>query len=117
MAEKSDNKRKWQHLDGIFHFRIYCVYYDQKNPVSFRRRTSDTRADSVVEESPTGLKKNKAERKRVMAREQFQTLTEPMYYILMALSEECCGVDIMEKVRQISGKSEGWSGNAVYNAV
>ena len=33
-----------------------------------------------------------------MAREQFQTLTEPMYYILIALSEECCGVDIMEKV-------------------
>lgn len=38
-----------------------------------------------------------------MAREQFQTLTESMYYILLALTEECCGVDIMEKVRQISG--------------
>lgn len=37
-----------------------------------------------------------------MAREQFQTLTEPMYYILLALTEECCGVDIMEKVRMIS---------------
>ena len=37
-----------------------------------------------------------------MAREQFQTLTEPMYYILLALTEECCGVDIMEKVRDIS---------------
>ena len=37
-----------------------------------------------------------------MAREQFQTLTEPMYYILLALTEECCGVDIMEKVRGIS---------------
>lgn len=37
-----------------------------------------------------------------MAREQFQTLTEPMYYILLALTEECCGVDIMEKVRVIS---------------
>ena len=37
-----------------------------------------------------------------MAREQFQTLTEPMYYILLALLEECCGVDIMEKVEQIS---------------
>ena len=32
-----------------------------------------------------------------MAREQFQTLTEPMYYILIALSEECCGVDISRK--------------------
>ena len=38
-----------------------------------------------------------------MAREQFQTLTEPMYYILLALTEECCGVDIMEKVRGLSG--------------
>ena len=37
-----------------------------------------------------------------MAREQFQTLTEPMYYILLVLMEECCGVDIMEKVKQIS---------------
>ena len=37
-----------------------------------------------------------------MAREQFQTLTEPMYYILMALLEECCGVDIMEKVERLS---------------
>ena len=37
-----------------------------------------------------------------MAREQFQTLTEPMYYILLALTDECCGVDIMEMVRQIS---------------
>ena len=38
-----------------------------------------------------------------MAREQFQTLTEPMYYILLALTEECCGVDVMEKVKEISG--------------
>jgi len=37
-----------------------------------------------------------------MAREQFQTLTEPMYYILLALTDECCGVDIMEKVKSIS---------------
>ena len=37
-----------------------------------------------------------------MAREQFQTLTEPMYYILLSLTEDCCGVDIMEKVKQIS---------------
>ena len=37
-----------------------------------------------------------------MAREQFQTLTDPMYYILLALTEECCGVDIMEKVKEIS---------------
>lgn len=37
-----------------------------------------------------------------MAREQLQTLTEPMYYILLALTEECCGVDIMDRVRSLS---------------
>lgn len=37
-----------------------------------------------------------------MAREQLQTLTEPMYYILMALMRECCGVDIMERVCELS---------------
>ena len=37
-----------------------------------------------------------------MARDQFQTLTEPMYYILLALLEEVCGVDIMEKVDGLS---------------
>lgn len=37
-----------------------------------------------------------------MAREQFQNLTEPMYYILMSLLREMCGVDIMQKVDEIS---------------
>jgi DNA-binding PadR family transcriptional regulator len=37
-----------------------------------------------------------------MAREQFQNLTEPMYYILMALLRERCGVDVMEAVSDIS---------------
>ena len=37
-----------------------------------------------------------------MPREQFQTLSEPMYYVLLALIEECCGVDIMKKVSDIS---------------
>ncbi len=37
-----------------------------------------------------------------MARESLQTLSEPMYYILLALLEESCGVDIMAKVEIIS---------------
>lgn len=37
-----------------------------------------------------------------MAREQFQSLTEQMYYILMSLIEERCGVDIMVAVDEIS---------------
>lgn len=37
-----------------------------------------------------------------MPREQFQNLTEPMYYILMSLIEERCGVDIMASVEELS---------------
>ncbi len=33
-----------------------------------------------------------------MAREKFQTLTEQMFYILLCLEWEQCGVDIMERV-------------------
>lgn len=37
-----------------------------------------------------------------MAREQFQSLTEQMYYILLALIEPRCGVDISTKAMEIS---------------
>lgn len=37
-----------------------------------------------------------------LAREQLQTLSEPMYYILLSLTKECCGIDIMKKVDEIS---------------
>ncbi len=37
-----------------------------------------------------------------MAREKFQTLTEQMFYILLCLQRECCGVDIMERVARMT---------------
>ena len=37
-----------------------------------------------------------------MAREKFQTLTEQMFYILLCLQRECCGVDVMERVRTLT---------------
>ena len=37
-----------------------------------------------------------------MAREKFQTLTEPMFYILLSLREECCGADIMARVAALT---------------
>lgn len=37
-----------------------------------------------------------------MAREQLQTLTEPMYYILLSLYDENYGYEIMESVKTIS---------------
>ena len=33
-----------------------------------------------------------------MPREKFQALTEQMFYILLCLRDECCGMDIMTKV-------------------
>nr|WP_325213158.1 helix-turn-helix transcriptional regulator [uncultured Oscillibacter sp.] len=35
-----------------------------------------------------------------MAREKFQTLTEPMFYILLSLQEERCGADVMAWVAE-----------------
>lgn len=37
-----------------------------------------------------------------MARMKFQTLTEQMFYILLSLSEECCGMDVMDKVKEMT---------------
>ena len=37
-----------------------------------------------------------------MAREKFQTLTEQMFYILLCLQRECCGVDVMEQVSRVT---------------
>ena len=38
-----------------------------------------------------------------MARAKFQTLTEQMFYILLCLQQERCGVDVMAQVSQMTG--------------
>lgn len=38
-----------------------------------------------------------------MAREKYQTLTEQMFYILICLKDEACGVDIMKMVADLTG--------------
>ncbi|MBO5666669.1 MAG: helix-turn-helix transcriptional regulator, partial [Firmicutes bacterium] len=37
-----------------------------------------------------------------MPREKYQTLTEQMFYVLMCLRVEQCGMDIMEKVHAMT---------------
>ena len=37
-----------------------------------------------------------------MAREKFSTLTEQMFYILLCLREECCGMDVMQQVTKLT---------------
>src|SRR6056297_3082532 len=38
----------------------------------------------------------------LMARDKYQTLTEQMFYILICLIQESCGVDIMKKVEGLT---------------
>ncbi len=39
-----------------------------------------------------------------MARAKFQTLTEQMFYTLLCLKEECCGMDILDQVPAMTGQ-------------
>ena len=38
-----------------------------------------------------------------MPRAKFQTLTEQMFYVLLCLREECCGIDILDRVPAMTG--------------
>ena len=50
-----------------------------------------------------------------MARSKFKTLTEQMFYVLLCLKEECCGMDIMDKVNTMThGRVQVGSGT-LYN--
>ena len=50
-----------------------------------------------------------------MAREKFQTLTEQMFYILLALKNECCCMDIMSKVLELTGGRVKIGPGTLYN--
>ena len=50
-----------------------------------------------------------------MARAKFQTLTEQMFYILLCLKEECCGIDIMDRVPEMTGGRVQVGSGTLYN--
>ena len=50
-----------------------------------------------------------------MAREKFQTLTEPMCYILLCLRRECCGADIAAQVRDLTQGRVSMGPGTLYN--
>ena len=50
-----------------------------------------------------------------MPREKFQTLTEQMFYILLCLKEECCGMDIMGKVEAMTAGRVRVGPGTLYN--
>ena len=50
-----------------------------------------------------------------MPRAKFQTLTEQMYYILLCLVTECCGIDIMDKVPAMTDGRVSVGSGTLYN--
>ena len=50
-----------------------------------------------------------------MAREQFETLTEQMFYILLCLQAECYGMDMMERIRTMTNGRVSVGPGTLYN--
>lgn len=50
-----------------------------------------------------------------MPRAKFQTLTEQMFYILLCLKEECCGIDILDKVPAMTQRRVNVGSGTLYN--
>ena len=50
-----------------------------------------------------------------MPRAKFQTLTEQMFYILLCLKTECCGMDIMDQVPAMTGGRVQVGSGTLYN--
>ena len=50
-----------------------------------------------------------------MARAKFQTLTEQMFYILLCMKEECCGIDIMDRVTAMTAGRVNVGSGTLYN--
>lgn len=50
-----------------------------------------------------------------MAREKFHTLTEQMFYILLCLTKEQCGTDIMAAVSALTGGRVNVGPGTLYN--
>ena len=50
-----------------------------------------------------------------MPRAKFQTLTEQMFYTLLCLTEECYGMDIMDRVPQMTAGRVKVGSGTLYN--
>ena len=50
-----------------------------------------------------------------MPRVKFHTLTEQMFYILLCLEEECYGMDILDKVPEMTGGRVNVGSGTLYN--
>jgi DNA-binding PadR family transcriptional regulator len=49
-----------------------------------------------------------------MARVKFQTLTEQMFYVLLCLKEECCGIDVLDRVPEMTNRRVNVGSGTLY---
>lgn len=50
-----------------------------------------------------------------MPREKFKTLTEQMFYVLLCLLEERCGMDILDRIEEMTGGRVTVGSGTLYN--
>ena len=50
-----------------------------------------------------------------MPREKFRTLTAQMFYVLLCLKEECCGMDILDRVPEMTAGRVTVGSGTLYN--
>ena len=50
-----------------------------------------------------------------MPRLKFSTLTEQMFYVLLCLKTECCGMDILDRVPAMTGGRVSVGSGTLYN--
>ena len=50
-----------------------------------------------------------------MPRAKFQTLTEQMFYVLLCLTKECYGMDILDQVPAMTGNRVSVGSGTLYN--
>lgn len=50
-----------------------------------------------------------------MPREKFKTLTEQMFYVLLCLTQECCGMDMLEMIPAKTGGRVTVGSGTLYN--
>lgn len=50
-----------------------------------------------------------------MPRAKFHTLSEQMFYVLLCLREECCGIDILDRVPAMTGGRVRVGSGTLYN--
>ncbi len=49
-----------------------------------------------------------------MPRAKFQTMTEQMFYTLLCLKSECCGMDILDRVPEMTGGAVNVGSGTLY---